>query len=76
MFSDEVHQEILSQEARIMQAALRQNLGRVVQRVPAMARSMAGGGSTGGKTPPYKRMRGVVRGSLPIAIFSFPLDAS
>ena len=75
MFSDEYHQKI-RQKARIMQAALRQNLGRVVQRVPAVARSMAGGGSTGGKTPPYKRMRGVVRGSLPIAIFSFPLDAS
>jgi hypothetical protein len=75
MFSEEYHQKT-RQKARIMQAALRQNLGRVVQRVPAVARSMAGGGSTGGKTPPYKRMRGVVRGSLPIAIFSFPLDAS
>jgi hypothetical protein len=44
----------------IMQAAVRQSLGRAVSRMPAVARSMAGGGSTGGKTPPYKRMRGVV----------------
>merc|ERR1712127_109479 len=38
----------------------RQSLARAVARVPAAARSMAGGGSTGGKTPTYKRMRGVV----------------
>lgn len=39
-------------------------------RMPAAARSMAGG-STGGKTPTYKRMRGVVRAF----VFSQPLAA-
>ena len=35
--------------------AVRNALSRTVARVPAAARSMAGGASTGGKTPPYKR---------------------
>lgn len=41
--------------------AARSALGRAVRAVPAAARSMAGGASSGGKTPPYKHMRGVVR---------------
>ena len=40
--------------------AARSALGRAVRAVPAAARSMAGGASSGGKTPPYKHMRGVV----------------
>jgi len=43
-----------------MQSTVRQCLSRAVARMPSAARSMAGGGSTGGKTPTYKRMRGVV----------------
>jgi len=43
-----------------MQTTVRQSLSRAVARMPSAARSMAGGGSTGGKTPTYKRMRGVV----------------
>merc|ERR1712205_41882 len=42
-------------------SAARQSLARVVAGMRGTgARSMAGGGSTGGKTPTYKRMRGVV----------------
>ena len=50
----------------------RQSLARAVARVPAAARSMAGGGSTGGKTPTYKRMRGVVRACPSPALLSVP----
>ena len=54
-------------------SAARQSLARVVAGMRGTgARSMAGGGSTGGKTPTYKRMRGVVIPRRPPPLFPAP----